>query len=630
MTFNTGNPIGSTDARDLSDNAENFDKALNSTAKTWNDRLGNTRDTFEGALSKLSFYRVGTFAAGYTLTNMRQTLEYNGHEYSWSGAFPKTVPAGATPTTSGGIGAGAWVDRTDLTLRSELISSGNSIYDISLAPTKIGKVIYATDYATPTLAYDATPSGGVLFFPAGVYPPLPTITKPITIIGAGVPSFNSGFTGLEGGTIIKGPLTHYSDNVRLINFGVDSGYDVCESLYAGEAQEGIVCLAYPAASEKYGFIGHNLIVICKDSTSAVHAWALERHQCADVNNIKTCYGIHGQAYKVVDSNISNLISISAGGNGVIIKRDENSECGNSNFNNIIINGYGSGGYGSRTTQQGLTLESRRGDDGVTSGYLTNINISNISIRGCSINGIYVNGAITAFDAVADVNISNAMVYDCKNGKSEYGRTIRVTYSDCSFSACTNFGASDGVLSKYSKHVNCFAGNCSSGFVGLGTNFITDGCNTDGNTGWGYYAKVNSSCYRANCRGSETTLFGNDSGTYWLELGLITNNGIPVSPTLLNSWVEYGSPFGTPQYWLANDGTVRLHGAVKSGTLGVAVFTLPEGFRPSTKRRFVVSATNASTDVFDTVSITSDGNVIVEVTGSNNFVSFDGISFIPNR
>ena len=70
MTFNTGNPIGSTDARDLSDNAENFDKALNSTAKTWNDRLGNTRDTFEGALSKLSFYRVGTFAAGFLFVKL--------------------------------------------------------------------------------------------------------------------------------------------------------------------------------------------------------------------------------------------------------------------------------------------------------------------------------------------------------------------------------------------------------------------------------------------------------------------------------------------------------------------------------------------------------------------------------
>jgi nitrous oxidase accessory protein NosD len=120
MAFNTGNPIGSTDARDLSDNAENFDTALGTTAATWVDRFGVTRDSFEGRLAKGSFYRVGDVATGYTLTNMRQTLEYNGHEYSWAGTFPKVVAAGATPATSGGIGAGAWVDRTDLTLRGEL------------------------------------------------------------------------------------------------------------------------------------------------------------------------------------------------------------------------------------------------------------------------------------------------------------------------------------------------------------------------------------------------------------------------------------------------------------------------------------------------------------------------------
>ena len=119
-TYSTGNPIGSTDSRDRLDNSENFDKAINSIDATWDDRLGVTRDTFEGALSKLSFYRVGTFAAGHTLTNMRQTLEYDGHEYSWAGTFPKVVAAGATPATSGGIGTGAWINRTDATLRQEL------------------------------------------------------------------------------------------------------------------------------------------------------------------------------------------------------------------------------------------------------------------------------------------------------------------------------------------------------------------------------------------------------------------------------------------------------------------------------------------------------------------------------
>ena len=126
-TFNTGNPIGSTDARDLSDNAENFDTALGTIAPTWIDRFGVTRDSFEGRLAKGSFYLVGDFATGYTLTNMRQTLEHSGHEYSWSGAFPKVVAASSTPETTGGIGAGAWVDRTDLTLRSELLGNKSAL-----------------------------------------------------------------------------------------------------------------------------------------------------------------------------------------------------------------------------------------------------------------------------------------------------------------------------------------------------------------------------------------------------------------------------------------------------------------------------------------------------------------------
>lgn len=150
MTFNTGNPIGSTDARDLSDNAENFDKALGTLDATWTDRLGVTRDSFEGRLAKGSFYRVGTFAAGHTLTNMRQTLEYSGHEYGWAGTFPKVVTEGATPATSGGIGAGAWVDRTGETLRSDInivvkqfASVADAVADTSLV---VGQNVKTTAY----------------------------------------------------------------------------------------------------------------------------------------------------------------------------------------------------------------------------------------------------------------------------------------------------------------------------------------------------------------------------------------------------------------------------------------------------------------------------------------------------
>ena len=49
--FNTGNPIGSADPRDFSDNAKNFDEAVNNpSSATWTDRLGNARATLAAQL----------------------------------------------------------------------------------------------------------------------------------------------------------------------------------------------------------------------------------------------------------------------------------------------------------------------------------------------------------------------------------------------------------------------------------------------------------------------------------------------------------------------------------------------------------------------------------------------------
>lgn len=46
--FNTGNPVGSSDPRDLYDNAENLDRAVNSEGTTFNDRTGKSRLTLKG------------------------------------------------------------------------------------------------------------------------------------------------------------------------------------------------------------------------------------------------------------------------------------------------------------------------------------------------------------------------------------------------------------------------------------------------------------------------------------------------------------------------------------------------------------------------------------------------------
>lgn len=66
-TYNTGNPIGSKDPRDLYDNAENLDTAVNDTSRdTWSDRLGRSRKTMSGMERQFDAaedYRETTFVS---------------------------------------------------------------------------------------------------------------------------------------------------------------------------------------------------------------------------------------------------------------------------------------------------------------------------------------------------------------------------------------------------------------------------------------------------------------------------------------------------------------------------------------------------------------------------------------
>ncbi|MCO4151550.1 tail fiber/spike domain-containing protein [Citrobacter freundii] len=63
------------------------------------------------AISAFGYITLDSFEDGNTLTLPNQVLrlEATGEYYRWDGAFPKTVPAGSTPDSAGGIGDGAWV-----------------------------------------------------------------------------------------------------------------------------------------------------------------------------------------------------------------------------------------------------------------------------------------------------------------------------------------------------------------------------------------------------------------------------------------------------------------------------------------------------------------------------------------
>ncbi|ENL8725922.1 hypothetical protein AB6I73_000776 [Citrobacter amalonaticus] len=122
-------PVPSESPRDLRFNAGKIDEFVTSMGWTYTDRFGAEHYTIEGlrwlaqqAIAQFGYITMDSFEDGNTLTLPNQVLrlEENGEYYRWDGAFPKVVPPGSTPDTTGGIGAGAWLSVGDATLRSQL------------------------------------------------------------------------------------------------------------------------------------------------------------------------------------------------------------------------------------------------------------------------------------------------------------------------------------------------------------------------------------------------------------------------------------------------------------------------------------------------------------------------------
>lgn len=97
----------------------------------------------------------------------------------------------------------------------------------------------------------------------------------------------------------------------------------------------------------------------------------------------------------------------------------------------------------------------------------------------------------------------------------------------------------------------------------------------------------------------------------------------IAPTFQNSWVDYGLGYSGAGYYKDAAGTVHLQGAIKSGTVGAAAFTLPAGSRPLGSHAYAIPS--GAGPAFGVVVVAADGTVSVTV-GSNVFASLSGISF----
>ncbi len=97
-----------------------------------------------------------------------------------------------------------------------------------------------------------------------------------------------------------------------------------------------------------------------------------------------------------------------------------------------------------------------------------------------------------------------------------------------------------------------------------------------------------------------------------------------TPTLLNSWVNYGAGYESASYWKDKCNVVHLGGLVKSGTIvdGTVIFTLPEGYRPRASEKFITVSLNA----ICVVDIYASGNVTIRAGANAGWLSLSGICF----
>lgn len=145
--YATGNPVGSSDPRDLYDTATVADNLVHGDEAAYTDRLGKSRKSWQGMedefaafIASSGYEFVGDYAAGIELTGYQQILRDTSGEF-WRLSGSVTLPY--TTTGAGLPEGGNFVAVGDAALRQELalpVSGGNGSTLVNGATIYVGSV----------------------------------------------------------------------------------------------------------------------------------------------------------------------------------------------------------------------------------------------------------------------------------------------------------------------------------------------------------------------------------------------------------------------------------------------------------------------------------------------------------
>lgn len=359
-TTPTNLPVPSESPFDTKFNAGKIDEFVTSENHVYVDRFGDEHRTIAGinydanqAILNYGYITKDSFEDGSTISLANECLRWksNGEYYRWDGTFPKVVPPGSTPDTTGGIGEGKWVSVGDASLRSnlaapdgyQLIGGLAEHYSLPSSTIVVDNAPYNGDLKA---ALNAAPEGSTLLLGkttayniAGLYSGSRNTKKNILIVGMGMPELSADKSRfVEGsGTIIRGSVKNEAKGFKIFNLGIDCGNYVSQNLYSP--------VTYEDALQIYG-VGDNANIgidkvktlnsIGVSSNPGTHSILLEAFSGGTIGYVECIGGFHGLAVKCQNLHGGHAHCYMQYGDGFIFKSDSGALCRSVHFDSITV------------------------------------------------------------------------------------------------------------------------------------------------------------------------------------------------------------------------------------------------------------------------------------------------------
>uniref|UniRef100_A0AB39C097 Tail fiber protein n=1 Tax=Pakpunavirus sp. TaxID=2833053 RepID=A0AB39C097_9CAUD len=221
MTYNTGNPVPSTDPRDLLDNAQALDGLVNGALPAYPDRKrvarkswagmeadfaaaqGDKEQRFQAFLLASGYVDIGDYAAGLSITARNQVFRRDGEFYrataalelpytltgDWVADAPQFVAVGDAVLRQDIWEDAGWAGYVSPLAGAVRRTLGNRLSDTVSVKDFGAKGDYDTDDTAAIIAADqyCFDNGKTLFFPSGQYACSNGITRKARWVGAGAP-----------------------------------------------------------------------------------------------------------------------------------------------------------------------------------------------------------------------------------------------------------------------------------------------------------------------------------------------------------------------------------------------------------------------------------------------------------